>query len=101
MRALQAEHHALDTDTPIIVADDLPVLLASTADKIVALTSLSRRTHKSGDPVGFFAARPVLLGLLPHFQAFTAAGTGRVPPSMTRRLGFVLDALTATARAAA
>jgi len=48
VRALQAEHHALDTDTPIIVADDLPVLLASTADKIVALTSLSRRAHKSG-----------------------------------------------------
>lgn len=101
MRALQAEHHALDTDNPIIMADDLPVLLASTADKIVALASLSRRAHKSGDPVGFFAARPVLLGLLPHFQAFAAAGAGRIPPIMTRHLGLVLDTLTATARGTA
>ena len=98
VRALETEHHALDTDTPIIMADDLPVLLASTADKIVALTSLSRRAARSGDPVEFFAARPALLGLLPHFQAFAAAGAGRVPPSMTRRFGVVLDVLTSTAR---
>ena len=43
VRALEAEHHALDTQRPIVAIDDLPVLLASTADKIVALGSLSRR----------------------------------------------------------
>ncbi len=44
-RALQAEHHALDTAESILTVEDLPVLLASTADKIVALTSLFRRAH--------------------------------------------------------
>jgi hypothetical protein len=77
------------------------MLLASTADKIVALGSLSRRAAKTGDPVGFFAARPVLLGLLPYFQAFATAAAGRVPPSMTRHLGLVLDTLTTTARGTA
>lgn len=98
VRALEAEHQALDTDHPVITVDDLPVLLASTADKIVALTSLTRRAEKSGDAAGFLAARPVLLGLLEHFAAFADAGVGRVPASMTRQLRLVLDALIATAR---
>lgn len=101
VRAGQAEHHALDTDTPIITIDERPILLASTADKIVALGSLRWRAEKSGDPVAFFAARPALLGLLPHFQAFRDAGAGRVPASMTRQLGAVLDTLAATARGTA
>jgi (p)ppGpp synthase/HD superfamily hydrolase len=101
VRALQTEHHALDTDNPVIIADDRPVLLASTADKIVALTSLTRRAKKSGDSTGFFAARPALLKLLPHFQTFRAAGAGQIPPSMTRHLGAVLATLSATARGTA
>jgi (p)ppGpp synthase/HD superfamily hydrolase len=101
VRALQAEHHALDTNNPITIADDLPVLLASTSDKIVALASLTRRAEKSGDPVGFFAARPALLALLPRFQTFRDAGIGRVPASMTRQLGAVLDTLSAAARCTA
>jgi (p)ppGpp synthase/HD superfamily hydrolase len=64
VRGGQAEHHALDTDHPIITIDEEPVLLASTADKIVALGSLRWRAEKSGDPVAFFTARPALLGLL-------------------------------------
>ncbi|MET9263750.1 hypothetical protein [Amycolatopsis sp. NPDC004079] len=100
VRALEAEHHALDTGHPVITVDDLPVLLASTADKIVALTSLTRRAGKSGDPAAFFAARPALLDLLEHFAAFADAGDGRVPASMTLQLKQVLDTLTATARGA-
>lgn len=100
VRALEAEHQALDTDKPVITVDDLPVLLASTADKIAALTSLTRRAKKSGDAPGFFAARPALLGLLGHFAAFADASAGRVPASMTRRFQLVLDTLTSTAREA-
>jgi hypothetical protein len=98
VRALEAEHQALDTDSPVTTIDDLPVLLASTADKIVALASLSRRAVRSGDSAGFFAARPALLALLPHFEAFRQASSGRVPASMTRRLGQVLDTLITIAR---
>lgn len=103
IRALQVEHHALDQPDPPIATDDRPVLLASTADKIVALASLRRRAHSSGNPNAFFTARPGLLRLLPHFQDFHQAATGRVPTSMSSQLGHVLallqqDAATARAR---
>lgn len=79
---------------PCLAVDDLPVLLASTADKIVALASLSRRAERFGDVTGFFAARPALLRLLPHFRTFALAGVGRVPTGMSARLDQVLTALT-------
>ncbi|MGH3808842.1 MAG: hypothetical protein ACRDRU_19875 [Pseudonocardiaceae bacterium] len=97
VRALEAEHHALDTENPITAVEDLPVLLASTADKIVALTSLSRRAERSGDVTGFFAARPSLLRLLPHFRAFCDTGAGTVPASMSARLDQVLKSVRASA----
>lgn len=98
VRALELEHLALDTGHPVTVVDDAAVLLASTADKIVALTSLTRRAAASGDAEGFFAARPALLGLLEHFAQFADAGAGLVPASMTRQLRQVLNTLIATAR---
>lgn len=93
VRALEAEHAALDTDSPIIPIDDRSVLMASSADKIVALTSLRRRAQKSGDMKGFFAVRPGLVRLLPHFAAFALAGVGTVPASMSAHLDRVLTAL--------
>ncbi|MBG6136044.1 metal-dependent phosphohydrolase [Longispora fulva] len=104
VRALEVEHHALDGPNPIIDTSDREVLLASTADKIVAISSLLRRARASGDVDRFFAARPALLGLLGHFGAFADAGVGIVPPSMTTALRDVLvllDRATAHARAAA
>jgi len=97
VRALQAEHHALDTDHPIIPVDDLPVLLASSADKIVAFSSLVRRARRSGDVAGFFGCRRALLRLLPHFHDFARAASGRIPTSLSARLGDALNALTAAA----
>ncbi|GIJ29781.1 hypothetical protein Vqi01_49430 [Micromonospora qiuiae] len=88
--ALQAEHQALDDPEPPICVDDQPVLLASAADKIVALTSLLRRARATGDVTGFFARRPVLCGLLPHFRAFQQAACPRVPASMSAHLDAVL-----------
>lgn len=104
VRALEAEHHALGTDSPITTADDLPVLLAPAADKIVALTSLTRRAQRSGEVTGFFAARPALVRLLPHLRAFCDTEAGTVPASMSARLDRVLDSIaeaTATVRAGA
>lgn len=91
--ALHAEHRALDQPDPPIRVDDQPVLLASTADKIVALTSLLRRARATGDVAAFFARRPVLRGLLPHFRAFQQAARPRVPPSMSAHLDTVLTRL--------
>jgi hypothetical protein len=61
--ALDAEHHALDTDNPIVVIEGLPVLLTSTSDEIVALTSSTRRAIRCGDVAGFLAARSTLVAL--------------------------------------
>lgn len=88
--ALQVEHQALDKPDPPIRVDDQPVLLTSTADKIVALASLLRRARASGDVASFFARRPVLCGLLPHFRAFQQAARPRLPASMSAHLGVVL-----------
>ncbi|MEV0810920.1 metal-dependent phosphohydrolase [Micromonospora sp. NPDC050200] len=91
--ALQAEHRALDEPDPPISVNDLPVLLASTADKIVAVGSLLRRAHASGDTPGFFARRPALLALLPHFRVFQQTAHPRVPASMSARLDLTLTRL--------
>ncbi|MDG4761354.1 HD domain-containing protein [Micromonospora sp. WMMD710] len=91
--ALHAEHQALDMPDPPIRVNDLPVLLASTADKIVALTSLLRRAHTSGDVTDFLRRRPALLTLLPHFRAFQQAAHPRVPAAMSARLDTALALL--------
>jgi hypothetical protein len=90
---LRAEHAALDGPVPPSPAEDPDVLLASTADRVVALTSLLRRAHRCGDVTGFFAARPALLRLLGHFRAGQRAGVGRVPAGLSAELAAVLDRL--------
>jgi hypothetical protein len=104
VRALEADHAALDHPNPPVHVDDRPVLLAATADQIVALTSLAWRARRSGDVDAFFTARPMLLQLLPHFHACQEAGVGLVPKTMSDELGAALDLMdriTAPARAAA
>ncbi|MCW3819714.1 HD domain-containing protein [Micromonospora sp. DR5-3] len=91
--ALQVEHRALDEPDPPVRVDDLPVLLVSTADKIVALGSLLRRARASGNVPDFFARRPALRALLPHFRAFQQAAHPRVPASMSARLDVTLTRL--------
>ncbi|WP_328372960.1 HD domain-containing protein [Micromonospora zamorensis] len=93
IEALQAEHRSLDEPNPPIRVDDQPVLLASTADKIVALTSLLRRAQSTGNLADFFDQRPVLRGLLPYFRAFQRAAHPRVPASMSAHLDAALSAL--------
>ncbi|MFI6785490.1 metal-dependent phosphohydrolase [Micromonospora sp. NPDC050276] len=100
--ALQAEHRALDEPNPPIHVDDQSVLLASTADKIVALTSLLRRAQSTGKAPDFFDRRPVLRGLLSYFRAFQRAAHPRLPASMSAHLDAALTPLeraTATASA--
>jgi len=93
VNALHVEHVALDQPDPPILVHDQVVLLASTADKIVALTSLLRRARASGDVNSFFTRRVALLRLLPHFRAFQHAGSGRVPAGMSTHLDAVLNTL--------
>ena len=93
VRAMEREHAALDRGDPPIAVDDGPVLLVSTADKIVALSSLLHRARRSGDVHDFFSSRPALLSLLPYFRAFHDAAADQIPSRMTGRLTTVLVAL--------
>ena len=91
IRALEAQHEALDSADPPVLVDDQPVLLASTADKIVALSSLLRRARASGDVDAFFRARGPLLRLLPYFRAYQQAGAPLVPQRMAAKLRSVIE----------
>jgi (p)ppGpp synthase/HD superfamily hydrolase len=101
VRALQREHESLDAGTPSSAVGDVSVLLASTADKIAALSSLLHRARRSGDVHRFFGERPALLALLPHFQGFHQAAAGRIPIGMSNRLADVLVSLRRAASAGA
>lgn len=91
--ALQAEHQALDQPDPPVVVEDLAVVLASTADKIVALASLLRRARASGDVTAFFARRPRLVALVPHFREYSRASQAHIPVGMSAALDGVLHLL--------
>lgn len=94
VRALQAEHQALDRLDPPVNVEDPPVLLASTADRIVAFGALLRRANASGDVQGFFAARPGLGVLLPYFWRYQQASVGLVPATMSSVVHGLLGTLT-------
>ncbi|GID33344.1 HD domain-containing protein [Paractinoplanes brasiliensis] len=98
IRGMQTEHDALDRMEPILLdTRDAPLVLLSTADKIVALNSLLRRAHLAGDVLNFFAVRKPLIDLLDHFRACQQATLGAVPPTMSTALADILNTLdTAT-----
>ncbi|MDZ5447069.1 metal-dependent phosphohydrolase [Micromonospora sp. 4G57] len=91
--ALQAEHQALDQPNPPVVVGDLAVVLASTADKIVALTSLLRRARASGHVTEFFSRRSRLVALLPYFREYSQAARAHTPVGMSAALDVVLNLL--------
>jgi hypothetical protein len=93
VRALEAEHRALDQHDPPPADTDRDVLLVATADKIIALTSLLRRAYASGDPEGFWISRPALLRLRGYFHDTHQHTVGRVPSGMSDHLGRVLKRL--------
>lgn len=98
VRALQAEHQALDRPDPPMGVEDPLVLLASAADRIVAFGSLLRRAGASGDAPAFFAARPALVALLPHFRRGQTAAVGRIPDTMSAALDRLLTAVQLAVR---
>lgn len=87
VRGLQAEHAALDTPGgPPIQVDDLELLLASTADKIVALDSMLTRARTVTDPGQFWRARPAFRALLGYLRDFVETASPSLPPSMAAEL---------------
>jgi hypothetical protein len=95
VRALRDLDEAFAAGTPSVDTDDLQVLLACTADKIVALHLVLQQARESGDEARFFASQTELREQLPHLERFGHTITGRVPESMSRALVDVLAAVTA------
>lgn len=94
IRAMQAEHDALDLMQPYLPdRDDDLLIMLSTADKVVALNSLLRRARRTGNSTGFFAVRQPLLVLLQHFRACQGNSVDAVPASLSSELAKVLDEL--------
>lgn len=80
IRGMQSEHDAMDCGKPFIPdLADRHLMLLSTADKVVALRSLLRRTDLFGDVAAFFARRRPLLDLLAFFHTYQSTSIGAVP----------------------
>lgn len=100
VRALEAEHLGLDTipGGPPIPIEDPPVLHASAADKIVALTSMLRRAATAPDPAAFWARRTAFRDLVPYFRAFHTEAAPHLPASMAADLNRIVTQIEHTTR---
>ncbi|AEH09679.1 MULTISPECIES: HD domain-containing protein [Protofrankia] len=106
IRVLEAEHHTMHNPHTSseqtldrvhrLAATDMPALLATTADKIVAFGSILRRAARADDPNAFWQARhpfreqmPVLSRLHHRGSAVPAPGNGSRAhrPAYRRRPG--------------
>lgn len=103
VRALEAEHLGLDTipgGPPIPIADPL-VLHVSTADKIVALTSMLCRATTAPDPAAFWRRRATFRALVPYFRAFHTAAAPHLPTDMAADLDLIVVQVEQTTAAVA
>ncbi|MGH8793979.1 MAG: HD domain-containing protein [Stackebrandtia sp.] len=93
VRTLETFHQALHDGTPPnIDPADTPTMLAATADKIVAFSSILGRANQSGEPGAFWRARKPFRDRLPWFRAFHAEAAARVPDPMSAELAQLLAA---------
>jgi hypothetical protein len=77
--------------TSQIPTDDRPVLLASTADKIVSLSSILGRALAAEDRAAFWSTRQPFLAIVPYFSVFQAVAAPNLPPRMAAELGKLAD----------
>jgi hypothetical protein len=88
VRGVQRAHEAINMKlTSQILTDDRPVLLASTSDKIVSLSSILGRALAAEDRRAFWSTRGAFLDLVPYFSAFQAAAAPSLPDRMAAELG--------------
>jgi hypothetical protein len=91
VRAIQAEHEALERSTNPCVEDrDPAVLVASAADKTVSIAAIIRRGRRSDDPAVFWNHRRAFIDRVPYFQAFAVAVEPHLPASLARELAAVI-----------
>jgi hypothetical protein len=91
VRALHHEHEQLATDTPPTPpADDVALMQASAADKIISTTTVLDHA-RTEDPAAYWSARSGFVTALPYLRDFCAAADAVLPPTMATELGDLID----------
>jgi hypothetical protein len=89
-RALRALEHALaagDNGDEIPVDPDDPwTLYASTADKIVSLTSVLRRSARADNAASYWCRRAHFIGQLPRYRRYSHRAAPHLPAGMAAEL---------------
>lgn len=91
VRELEREHAALnDRAEPDVAGVTDWTLYASTADKIVSLSSIVRRASRAPDPAAYWHRRPAFVARVPYFIAFAELASPRLPPGMAAELQHIV-----------
>lgn len=100
VREMHDQHTAMDTvpGGPPVPVGDAPVLHATTADKIVALSSMMGRAAAAADRAAFWQQRAAFRSLLPYFCRFAEQITGHVPDTMRLALASIIDRIQQAVR---
>jgi hypothetical protein len=98
VRAIEREHEQMGKNQPDgyneglqrhvkELLDDRPVLLATTADKIVSFRSITGRAQAAPDRAKYWEPRGAFIRRMPYFQAFQAETAPHLPVTMAEELG--------------
>jgi hypothetical protein len=100
VRALQQLHTTMGANAePQVAEGDTATLRAACADKIVAISSMLRRSRAADSPTAFWSARTAFTGILDYFDRFTELAAQRGETDMAKRLRALLaEVRTATSR---
>jgi hypothetical protein len=91
LRGLEREHIALDQrSVPDVTIQNRWTLYVSTAEKVVSLRSVLRRSARAPDPAAHWRARRAFIARLPYFAAFHTSVAPHLPPSMAGELARVV-----------
>jgi hypothetical protein len=91
VRELEREHSALnDRAEPTITGVTDWTVHASTADKIVSLSSIVRRASRAPDRAAYWHRRPAFVARVPYFIAFAELASPRLPPGMAAELQHIV-----------
>ena len=82
VRALEHEHATMDTSQLANLVEDRPVLLASTADKLVSMANVLNRSDDP--PAGFLRS-------VSYFVAFSEAARPQLPSAMATELEHLVE----------
>ncbi|WP_203843616.1 HD domain-containing protein [Winogradskya humida] len=91
VRAIEREHEALSKgEAPNLPIDEPDTIIASAADKLVSIDSITARANLSSNQAEYWAQRRPFLNRVPYFLAFAAQAEPHLPPELARKLTVVV-----------